>query len=335
MGTAGGTHVGHPEAMHRWDSSLRPPPPGVTPVRHRDVTADPTRAQLRSPAWRRSSHGCYVPSSVELTPGQRIVEGAALLPPDGAISGWGSAYWRGARLLDGSTGVRRQELLLCLGPSGKLRNRPAVTLSRERLPPEEVEDIRGVPCTVPLRLAFDGARLATDLVEAVIFLDMVLTSQLIQHSELHDYIEQCSRWRGIGQARKAVALAVEGSRSPPETRLRLAWVLDAQLPTPLVNPPVFDKNQRMLGYPDALEVESGCALEYDGDDHRDIHHHTADNAREEVFEDHGLIVTRATRLDLRADRRPDLVGRMRRAYGRGLRRDRRHDQWTLQAPPWW
>ena len=161
--------------MHRWDSRLRHPPAGVTPLLRRDASTDPTPAQLRGPGWRRTSHGCYVPSVVELTPGQRVIEGAELLPPGGAVSGWGSAYWRGVRLLDGTMWVRNDPLLLCLGPTAKIRNRPGVRLSRDRLAPDEVEDVRGVSCTVPLRTAFDGARLAADGTSAVVFIDMMLS----------------------------------------------------------------------------------------------------------------------------------------------------------------
>lgn len=320
--------------MHRWDSRLRPPPKAVSPVARREATGNPTPSQLKGPSWRRSSHGLYVPASAELTPGQRVLEGASLLPGFGAVSGWGSAYWRGVRLLDGFIGIRPDPLLLCLGPAGKIRPRPDVRLSRERLRPDEIDIVRGVSCTVPLRATFDGARLARDLVTAVVFIDMMLTSRLLTLGALRTYVESRPGWKGIRQIRKAVGLAVDGSRSPPESRLRLIWALDALLPHLLVNPPMFDLDGRLLGYPDGIEPVSGCVLEYDGDDHRDIAHHTADNIREEDFEGHGLTVMRVTRLDMRGERAA-LTSRMRRAHARGLERDRRRDRWTLQAPSWW
>ncbi|MDQ3307838.1 MAG: hypothetical protein M3499_05715, partial [Actinomycetota bacterium] len=211
---------------------------------------------------------------------------------------------------------------------------PSVDLSRERLPESDVLESRGLTCTAPLRTAFDGSRLAPCLVEAVVHLDMLLTCGLVIRAELQTYIAEHPGWRGIQQARDALALAEQGSRSPPETRLRLIWVLDAGLPPLLVNRAVFDLRGRLLGYPDALDVDSGTVLEYDGDDHRELLAHTQDNAREETFEDHGLIVSRATRLDMRGDR-GRLVARMRAARARGLRRDRSLDRWTLQPPPGW
>jgi hypothetical protein len=138
-------------------------------------------------------------------------------------------------------------------------------------------------------------------------------------------------WNGVKQARKALALAVTGSRSPPETRLRLVWVLEAGLPTLLVNQPVFSLEGQLLGYPDGLDPDTGCVLEYDGEDHRDLQHHTSDNDREELFEDHGLTVMRATRLNLGRDK-PALIARMRRTCQRAERRDRGLDRWTLDPP---
>lgn len=337
--------------MHRWDSQLRPPPPGITPVRWADAPerlgADgaaaggrptyPSRAQLRGPGWRRSSRGFYVPAGRALAPEQRIAEAAALLPGYGAIGGWASAYWQGVRLLDGrgATGLDVLPVLLCLGPYGKIRRRDAVRFSRDRLPPQDVTQFRGIHCTTLLRTAFDASRRDAELVEAVVHLDLMITAGTVDREELGAYIRAHPGWRGVEQARAALALSVEGSRSPPETRMRLAWLLDAKLPTPLVNPPMFDLEGNLLGYPDLLDPESGTVSEYDSDDHRDLVAHTADNSREELFEHHGLVVTRVTRLDLRAARRPALVTRFRQAHARGLRRDREQDGWTLQPPPHW
>ncbi|MGI8434835.1 MAG: hypothetical protein ACR2LE_08905, partial [Nocardioidaceae bacterium] len=319
---------------HRWDSRLRPPPPASPPVRRAHATTEPTRGQLRSRSWRRSSQGLYVPAVAEWTPGQRVVEASALLPLSGggAVSGWAAAYWLGVRLLDGlDARLRREPVLLNLGPQGQLRPRPDIRLSRERFDDRERHIVRGVPCANPVRAAFDGARVAASLTAAVVIIDMIVTSGLLTLDELTAYVDQRAGWKGVQQARRAVRLAVTGSRSPPETRLRLAWVLDARLPPLLVNAAVFDLTGRLLGYPDALDPSSGVVLEYDGDDHRDISNHTRDNIREELFEAHGLTVMRATRLDLGGSR-VELVRRMRQAHTRALNRDRRQDGWAIRAP---
>ena len=332
--------------MHRWDSSLRPPAAGLHPVGwadarpHLDEPSEnglPSKSQLRGPKWRRSSHGRYVPPEVELPPEQRIAEAAALLPGHGALGGWAAAYWHGVRLLDGGgrSGRAPAPVLLCLGAQGKIRGRAHITPSRDRLPCEDVVLVRGLPTTTPLRTAFDGARLAADLREAVVFVDMMLTTRLISWESLSAYVDDHPGWQGIQQARDACVLAVRGSRSPPETRVRMVWVLDAGLPTPLVNREVFAAHDgRLLGIPDCLEQKSATALEYDGDDHRDLENHTQDNVREELLEDHGLAVVRVARLDL-AGARDRLVHRMIRTHVRQLGRNLSGDRWTLEPPWWW
>jgi hypothetical protein len=163
---------------------------------------------------------------------------------------------------------------------------------------------------------------------------MMLTARLFLQDDLSAYVDQHPGWRRIRQARRVLGLVDPRSASPPGTRMRLVWMLDAKLPRPLVNQPVFDRNGQLLGYPDLLEAASATVLEYDSDDHRELEYHTDDNSREELLEDHGLIVCRVTRLDL-ARPRHLLVSRIQRARQRGLTRDRRRDRWTLEPPPRW
>ena len=95
-------------------------------------------------------------------------------------------------------------------------------------------------------------------------------------------------WTGVPLVRQALLLAGEDSRSPQATRMRLVWVIDAELPRPLCNRPVFDLAGRLLGYPDLFDPVGGVVGEYDGADHKDIDRPRSDVAREQVFRDHGL-----------------------------------------------
>lgn len=114
--------------------------------------------------------------------------------------------------------------------------------------------------------------------------------------------------------RAALELASDRSASPPETRLRLVWELDAGLPPPLVNVPVYSRTGQLLGIPDLLDPVAGLVVEYDGDDHRDPHRHSEDVDREARFRGVGLEVTRVTGRDLR--RTPELVHRLHTARKR-------------------
>lgn len=320
-------------SMHRWDTRLNPPPPGVPPTSWAEAHGQPSRGELRGRRWRRTSRGFYVPVDVPRTDSQRIMEAAARLGRGGAVGGWAAAYWSGVRLLDGSgRGGLARPVLLCLGPDKRLRPAPDVVLSRDRLPEGDVRWVRGVPVTCPARTAVDGARLAASLVESVVFLNMMLASHQVTESEIQSAAAAMAGRRGIGQVRRALRLADGRSRSPMESRLRMVWMLAARLPRPRVNPSLFTLDGEPMGDPDLLEPTAGLVAEYDGADHRDLVNHTADNAREERFEGHGLIAVRVTSLDLA---RPEgVVQRLCAGHARGLRRDRRQDRWTLTPAGW-
>lgn len=176
-------------------------------------------------------------------------------------------------------------------------------------------------------------RLATNLTEAVVVADMTAFDELSSIKRMRAYVDAHPRWRGVDQARSALDLAHENSWSPNETRTRKVWVVDAGLPPPLVNVPIFDRRGRLLGYPDLLDEESGLVVEFDGAEHRRAARHSSDVGREDAFRRHLLEVTRVTGPDLHAQDR--VAGRLlaARSRARWLPPDRRG--WTTTPPPGW
>jgi len=198
---------------------------------------------------------------------------------------------------------------------------------------DETTMLHGVRCTTPTRTCFDGMRLAQDLTEAVVFGDMLLAAGLARLPAPCQYVSARRRWRGVPQARAALDLMTADTRGPWESRLRMTWVLEACLPTPLVNVPVFGRDGHLIGIPDLFDPEAAVAWEFDGGGHREARQHADDNVREEKLEDAGILVGRASALDLLHEhRRRDLSQRMRRARVRGLRRNPLADGWTLRTP---
>jgi hypothetical protein len=161
--------------------------------------------------------------------------------------------------------------------------------------------VLGTAC-MPVRTAlFDAMRLRDDVRDAVVDLDMTAAARLTTVGGMTGFVEGRHSWRGVPGVplvRQALRLASDHSASPPETRLRLVWLLDAGLPPPLVNQPVYERHGRLLGYPDLLDVEAGLVVEYDGDDHRSAARHSDDVDREARFRRAGLEVTRITGRDL-------------------------------------
>jgi hypothetical protein len=182
-----------------------------------------------------------------------------------------------------------------------------------------------------LYAVLDAMRLRTSMRAAVVDLDMTAAAGLVSVSEVQGLLASRRSWRGvpgIRRAREAATLACDDSASPQETRLRLLWILDAQLPVPLVNQPVFDRAGRLLGVPDLLDAEAGLVVEYDGEHHRSPERHSKDVTREARFRDHGLEVTRVTGPDFRDPVR--LEHRLRRARARAPFESEATRRWTLR-----
>ncbi len=293
------------------------------------------RSALRGPRWRTTSRGLFVPIEVGLTPAQRIVEAVPLVPPSGALTGWAAAYVHGADYLDGLDPVTLQPLPVPVGlnTTAGRRNLAGITYHRDVLGGAEVDTVHDLRVTSALRATVDGARHARDLVEAVVFLDMVGREVGLDPARLVLWCRTHPGWRGVDQLRQAQRWCDFRSASPWETRLRMFYRREAGLPRPEVNVPVFDLDGRFLGIPDLLDVKSGLAVEFDGQDHRLRVQHRNDNLREESLEDTNLVVSRVDSLDLR--HRVPLRDRLRAAYARGQARDRRRDRFTTVEPTWW
>jgi len=223
----------------RWDKPLGPTLTGLLPIAGGSGEADLSRARLRGKGWRRSSRGLYVRADAERTTEQRIIEAAARLPGYGAVGGWAAAHWLGVHWLSGRRAEGPLPVLLNVGGCGKIRPAPGVTVCRARLTPADITEVDGIWVTTPVRTAYDGARLASSLTEATVFVDMLLAARLTTIAELSTYAAlHRPAWKGVGQVRDALCFADERSASPMETRLRMLWMLRAELPRPLVNAPV-------------------------------------------------------------------------------------------------
>jgi hypothetical protein len=173
-----------------------------------------------------------------------------------------------------------------------------------------------MPVVGATRAAFDAARLAPDVREAVVAVDMAVAGGItsIERLGVHTAGRRDRGITGIDQVRTALELAHERSWSPNETRLRLRWVLDARLPPPEVNCPIVTADGSLLGIADLLDPVAGLVVEFDGADHRSRSRHTKDVAKDEAFRSHGLEVTRVTGADVRV--RSRVVGRLLSARSR-------------------
>lgn len=298
--------------------------------------AGPTRGQARGPSWRQSTYGFYVPRGVDGSrPVQRVAEQAMRLPPGGAVTGWAAGLLLGATYLDGlePDGLTRLPVPLAIGPRGNIRGDDRVQLLRHALPDDEVIRVHGIPCVIPERAAFDAMRTAADVTEAVVAMDMMALGEVTSLRRTWAYVDSRAGARGVPRARRALRLASEHSWSPNESRMHLTWRLEARLPQPLLNRPLFDRQGRLLCYPDLLDVEAGLVGEYDGADHRGAQRHSKDVGREDLLRRHGLEVFRVTGPDLRAPGR--VRDRMLEARARAKWLPEAERAWTAVPPAGW
>ena len=203
---------------------------------------------------------------------------------------------------------------------------------RDGIDASEVVTRHGVPTARVERALFDAMR-AVPLREAVVGMDMAAAADLVSVRRMRAYVATRAGCRGVRRVASALDLACELSRSPNETRMRLLWVLDAGLPRPRVNQPVFGRDGRLLGIVDLLDVEAGLVGEYDGADHRGAARHAGDVGREDELRRAGLEVFRVTGPDLR---HPDrVVGRMLAARSRSRWEPEAARRWSVTPPAWW
>lgn len=318
--------------------SRRPPVPPAAATREPVRLADAARLglprhELLSPRWQHLGRGVRAWHALDpLDPGLRI--GAVLLavPSYAALGGWASLWWQGVRTLDGLTGAAAgtaQPVLVHVGPTGHLRHRTGVVVDRSRLADADVCEVRGVRVTGATRAVVD-VMCRDGVEEGMVAGDAASAAGLTSPEHLAAYVADHPGVRGVPRARRAAPLVSPWSRSVPESRFRYVWVVQAGLPAPLVNATVVDgEHGRFAGEVDLLDDEAGMVGEYDGAHHRELAAHTADNSREEGLEALGLIVVRATSLDLWPGRRR-LVHRLRARHADGLARDRSRDRWGIR-----
>lgn len=288
-----------------------------------------TDHELGGPLWRSPYHGTHTFFGTDPEdPMHRLREAVTVLPMDGALTGWAAAYLHGATDLDGRRWTGGLAPVPFVLPYTRRVRRTGVQTIRAPLDPSDVMKIGHVQVTRPERTCFELMRRGP-LEEAVVAVDAMLRGKAVTMDGMATYLAAKRGWNGVPLAREALRLADARAASCPESRLRVCWVVEAGLPKPEVNVPVFSADGRFLGVPDLLDPETGLAGEYDGAHHRKLKQHSDDNVREERLEAYGLTVVRATVIDLRSERK-GLRSRLRRGYENAHRRAAGSRRWMTR-----
>jgi very-short-patch-repair endonuclease len=188
---------------------------------------------------------------------------------------------------------------------------PGIQIRGDRLEHEEIDVVGGIPVTTPARTALDlGCWYPT--ITAVAAIDALARATDVKADDVVVLIHRYAGRRGIARARQAVNLFDAGAQSPKESWLRVL-LMQAGLPRPRTQIPVYDEISDIVVYLDMGWEEIKVAVEYDGDQHRnDRRQYTWDIRRLEMAERLGWIVIRV----VAGDKPADIIWRVRAALAR-------------------
>ncbi len=318
-----------------WDPRCERPEGLVVPRRVDPAgVTGPTKRQAVGRRYRQTSAGRYVPAETSsAVVEQRILEQAHRLRSGGAVTGWAALRWSGAAYFDGRS-MDGVELPVPLVVGNQpLRSDPRIHVDRAQIAPSETICIAGIWVTTVQRALFDVMRTSTNLRDAVVAMDMTAAARLISVELMSRYVARRKAWTGVPLVRTALGHATDRSRSPQESRMRLVWVLDAGLPEPLCNVPVFSRTGEFLAVPDLFDPVAGVVGEYDGAAHKSRERHRADVAREALLRRHGLEYFTVVGGDL--GQRRLVVDRMLQTRSRARFDPPEARSWSLTPPAWW
>jgi hypothetical protein len=199
-----------------------------------------TRGQLRW-NYRAIFPDVYIPKEATPSLSHRTTGAWLWSRRRGVIAGIAAAAMHGAQWVDEAAPV---ELIWRCG-----RPPPGIVVRNERVDPDEIVDIAGLPITTPERTALDLARHAPRDT-AVPCLDALARATDVTVSGVLPLLDRYRGTRGLWRSIEALRLMDGGSQSPRETLLRLA-LIDAGFPAPRTQFLVTDGNSRAriaMGY---------------------------------------------------------------------------------------
>lgn len=226
--------------------------------------------------------------------------------------------------------------ILC-GPGSDLRDRPGLRPSERRFLPGEFIDLGDLVASTMARATYDDMLDAPNRIESLVVVEMATSTVIKQARTPVDNVQGVFnahvKTPGRVQARWALERMTTRSASPWETRTRVLATEALGIENWLVNVPIFDEHEKLLGIPDSTDPESGLMVESDGADHRKIEVHNNDNVREESFENHGSAVVRVGSAQHSHAERQTTIERIR--CGRDLANSVGPCTWTTRKPAWW
>ena len=224
-----------------------------------------TWGRLRGPRFVRVFPDVYCPAEAEQSLTLRSLAAYRLVEHRGGIvSGYSAAE------LHGASCARRDAPAEVTVPGTGVPDCPGLIVHRDTLvvDPDHAEIIRrkGVRLTSTIRTAYDLARRAPDLTEAVVAVDALAREGRFDPDLLLNMFLRHRGTRGTDRLFHVLAHAERKSGSPMESRLRMLLVL-AGLPRPVAQHPVQYPEMRRAVWLDLAYPDERIGIEYEGAEH--------------------------------------------------------------------
>lgn len=261
-----------------------------------------TKYQLRS-RYVAVHHDVYLPRGATLTAASRARAAWLWSGRTAIVAGRSAAALHGAKWVSHDAPA---QLLY-----GNRRPPKEIHTWSDRYADDEIETIRGVVVTTPVRTALDIA-CHYPFDSAVAAIDALARATKLKMADVELLAERYRGRRGIRAALEVLDLVDPGAESPQETRVRLI-LIRAGFPRPETQLPVYDEFGQLVAELDMGWRDAMVGVDYEGKHHwktpqqirRDIRRHEA--------------VTELRWIDVRVtseDTDGAIIGRVKRAWAR-------------------
>jgi len=198
-----------------------------------------TRHELQR--WYRPFYpNVHAPKGRDLSLRDRTVGAWLWSKRNGIVTGVAASALHGAEWMDDDVPV---ELLWnCTRPP------KGIIVRNERVDTDELTWVGEIPVTTPARTAFDIGRYLKRG-EAIARLDALMRARPFSIEDVMLLAKRYKGARGVARLKAALPLVDGGAASPQETRLRLLFI-DAGLPRPTTQIPVFDEDGEFVRFLD-------------------------------------------------------------------------------------
>jgi hypothetical protein len=201
----------------------------------------------------------YAPREHQLTLRDRAIGAWLWSKRQATVTGVAASAMHGAEWVDATTPI---ELIY---PHTHPYPPAGIVARNERIADDEITSVDGIPVTTIARTAFDLGRYQAD--RAIARMDALMRAVPFSNEEVLLLAKRYRGARGVKQLKDALPFVDGGAASPRETWLRLLYI-DAGLPKPTTQIPIFDTDGTLLRTVDMGWEEFKVLSEYDGDQHR-------------------------------------------------------------------